>query len=133
MNTKDFNPVKYVYGRFYAESLNKGEVVFETWQYYKNRGIINWLRENDYIYNVKIDMSDKKYKKISFAFNTHKTMYDRYLKAIENNLDTGFKPMSERVLPQKPDDMKYEPVQVDDNLKAFKDAQKRILIKKAIA
>lgn len=134
MNTnQDFNYVKYLYGMFYAESLNKSELILETWKYYKNLGIINWLRKNQYIYNVRFEQVDSKHKKIIFSFNTHKTMYDRYLKAIENNIGLEFKPMGERVIETKKDDMHYEPVEVDDNLKAFKDAQKRILIRKAVA
>lgn len=133
MTTKDFNLVKYVYGRFYAESLYKGEVIFKSYQFYKYRNIINWLKNNDYIYNVKLDLTDKEFKRIKFSFNTHKTMYDRYLKGIENNIGLDFKPMGERIIPQKEDDMKSEPVKLDDSLKAFKDAQKRILIKKAVA
>lgn len=82
--------VSYVYGQIFAGFLksNKGTMFKVTnirvreW-----KRILGWLKKNEYIVDFKLgDTIETACELTVEGFNTEKTMYPNYLKAIEENI-----------------------------------------------
>lgn len=108
---KEFNLVKYVYGRLFAEQFlgesSEGCLFEETSKIYSWKGILHWLKKEGYILDFVISNVDEKKSVVAFRFNRQRTMYDYYLKAIERNLkksSLSVVPMSELIEKKECDD-----------------------------
>lgn len=80
----------YVYGQIYAEYLKSNK---EEYYMVKNtkaqswKAMLNWFKEHDCIEDFKLgDTPETAGEVIVKGFNENKILYDKYCKAIEENL-----------------------------------------------
>lgn len=97
-NSNNSNLLKYVYGRLYAGTYERNCVKETRRKIYSWLKPLNWLKREGYIAHYKVEVIDKEYSIITYAFNHNKLMYEKYLKAIDRNVQQCIIPTGENVV-----------------------------------